>query len=353
MFCIVSVIRVKQRYPADAAAILAAVGQLGQVEDVSGLLRPAIQARIAALPAGPVCLIGGVDLMMPFWRLNPTFGLGNDRDAWIATDAPYGAKPGDDYEEFAPSRAVARIPEPDPGQAASFLALLRRQADVPSTATPPGSFEYAAAEFAGAQKQVRTVMDPSAVPGPTSPKADRHMPGLQARISKRGRLHVALHGVRTHPAWDTLLGREANSTLEIDALTAGQLAGCNLRGMVATFSSCYAGMLDRGEDAADDVPARDSSNQVALACLRAGAKAVFASSRANWIDMMDPFDSCGPALTAQIWRELASGAGAAEALRRAKRSYILDMISNHRETLAFVQKTVLQTHCYGHANAML
>lgn len=355
MFCIVSAVRLKDRYPAEASALLGALHDLGTVVDVSGLLRTDIQRRIATLPAGPVCLIGGADLMFPFWRVNPTFQMTGDPDPWIATDAPYGAEPGEAfaYEEFAPSRAVSRLPEPVAGDGASFLSLLQRQAQAPLTPTPPGSFEMAAAEFGGAQTQVRDVMDPIAQPGLVSPPVDQDRQGLLALISGRGRMHVALHGVRSAPGWGTLLGREAQGTVEVPALTAAQLASCQLRGMVATFSACYAGMLDRGEDAADSVPARDASNQVALACLSAGAKAVFASSRANWIDIQPPFDSFGPALTVHVWQQLAAGHGAAEALRLAKRSYIRSALEGSRESLPFVQKTVLQAHCYGHPGATL
>jgi hypothetical protein len=305
---------------------------------------------VAKLPEGAVCLVGGYDLIPPFVRPNPTHGSQDD-DAEIPTDAPYGATPGKPAEEYAPKRAVARIPDGAVANAADFLQTLEFQFEAPHAATPAGSYEEAAKEFAGAlgfvRKSIPDVDGTSALSPPGSVKA----PGLTTEITRHGRIHILLHGANFDPDWAFLWGHDgAPNSPWIKALSAQLLDLCDLRGTIVTFSSCYAAMLDT---APAQHGARVASNQVALACLTHGAKAVYASTRSNWINTAAPFDGLGPGLIAEVWKHLASGHAAAEALRLAKRSFLKAALAGSAGDRPYALKTVLQAQCYGHPAAKL
>jgi hypothetical protein len=340
---------IHSKYGAAAGAILKAIQKLGKPLDVSGLAPDAIQAKIANLPMGAVCLVGGYDLIPPFIRPNPTHGSYDD-DGEIPTDAPYGATPGKPAEEYAPTRAVSRMPEGATADAATFLATLKYQLAVPHTATPPGSFEEAAQEFEGPAHFVHTAIPQTNGVQSLSPPATQDAPGLTTQITGRGRIHILLHGANYDPDWAYLFGHDGPNSPFIKALSARLLDLCDLRGAVVTFSSCYAAMLDTSPATSG---ARVASNQVALACLSHGAKVVFAPTRSNWIDTQAPFEGFGPGLVAEIWRFLKAGNPAAESLRLAKREYLKTALSVNAEIRPYVLKTVLQAQCYGHPAATL
>lgn len=294
--------------------------------------------------------MGGYDLIPSFVRANPTYGSQDD-DVDIPTDAPYGAIPGQPSEEYAPSRAVSRIPDGAQADASEFLALLGYQIAAPGTPTPKGSFEEAAKEFAGALKYVH-----ASIPGATnkqrlSPPDNDSMPGLTGQLSGRGCFHILLHGANFDPDWSCLWGHssEANAPF-VKALSAQMFDLCDLRGAIVSFSSCYAAMLD----AAPAVHGmRTSKNQVSLACLAHGAKVTFGATRSNWISTSAPFDGFGPRLAAEVWRQLKKGKPAAEALRLAKTTYLKTALSGDPADHPYALKTVLQAQCYGHPAAVL
>ncbi len=350
MFFVCSNAAIRAKYGAAATAVLGKIHRLGTAVDVSGLTPEAIQARIGALKAGPVCLVGGYDIVAPFIRPNPTHGSGDD-DAEIPTDAPYGAVPSKPEEEFAPSRAVSRIPDSARADAAEMLALLDHQLAAPSLKTPAGTFEQAASEFAGPLKFVRKAIPKASGSEKLSPPGTVKQAGLAAALTGKGRVHILLHGANFDPDWASLWGHagRANSPF-IEALSAQLIDLCDLRGAVVTFSSCYAAMLDAAPALAGQ---RNSSNQVAIACLCHGAKVVFASTRSNWIDMQAPFSGFGPGLMAEVWRQLGAGAAAAEALRLAKATYLKAALSGPKDDQPYALKTVLQAQCYGHPGAKL
>ncbi|XHS76555.1 hypothetical protein ACFJGW_12530 [Burkholderiaceae bacterium UC74_6] len=355
MFVICSTTRVRAKYGSSGEKVLKAVGRLGEVVDVTGQSPEGIRAQIAKLGAGPACLIGGYDLIPPFMRPNPTYGQSHDDDKDIPTDAPYGAAPGKAVEEYAPSRAVSRIPDDATPDAATFLAMLAHQVAAPKTATPAGSFEEAADEFDGAANFVH-----GAIPGATtgakgkprlSPPAKVADAGLTAKISGKGRFHILLHGANFDPDWDSLWGHSSDTNAEfVRALSAQLFDLCDLRGAVVSFSSCYSAMLDI---APATEGARTSKNQVALACLSHGAKVVFGATRSNWIATAGDFNAFGPALMALVWKQLGKGKPAAEALRLAKAAYLKEALSQNTSDQKYVLKTVLQAQCYGHAEATL
>lgn len=351
MFVICSTNGVRAKYGASGERVLTAIRKLGPVVDVSGLPPEDIQARIAKLATGPVCLIGGYDLVPSFMRSNPTFNLSKDDDKEIPTDAPYGAKPGKLAEEYAPSRAVSRIPDGAIADAAEFLAILDYQSAAPTTPTPEGSFEEAAKEFAGALKFVRTAIAGASGKQHLSPPDTDKTPGLTAQLSGRGRFHILLHGANFDPDWSFLWGHETGAhTPFIKGLSAQLFDLCDLRGAVVSFSSCYAAMLD----AAPAVHgSRTSRNQVSLACLSHGAKVVFGSTRSNWIETSAPFDGFGPGLMAEVWRQLGKGKKVAEALRLAKTAYLKVALAGDPAGRPYALKTVLQAQCYGHPDATL
>jgi len=351
MFVICSTNGVRHKYGTAADQILAAVGQLGTLVDVSGLPPEQIRSKISQLAAGPACLIGGYDLIPAFVRANPTFGLNSDDDADIPTDAPYGATPGVPAEEYAPSRAVSRIPDGGIADAVEFLALLNYQLAAPATKTLRGSFEEAAKEFAGALNYVH-----KAIPGKSrkqrlSPPSKITTPGLTTQLSGRGRFHILLHGANFDPDWATLWGHSsATNAPFVEGLSAQLFDLCDFRGAIVTFSSCYATMLDVAPAVHGT---RTSKNQVSLACLTHGAKVAFGSTRSNWIETQAPYDGFGPGLVAEVWRQLAKGAQAAEALRLAKAAYLQVALSGPADDHPYALKTVLQAQCYGHPAATL
>lgn len=351
MFFVCSTSGIRRKYDAAAGRILAAIARLGAIVDVSGLPPEQIQARIASLAPGPVCLIGGYDQIPAFSRPNPTFGEDSDDDADIPTDAPYGAQPGDAAEEYAPSRAVSRLPDSAVADVQEFLAILSYQLLAPKTPTPKGSFEEAAKEFSGALKYVRTAIPDAAGKQRLSPPDNGRMHGLTAAMSGRGRVHVLLHGANKDPDWAVLWGHgEGAHAHWIKALSTRLIDLCDLRGAIVTFSSCYAAMLDV-EPAVHGK--RTSKNQVALACLAHGAKVVFGATRSNWIGTRKPYDDFGPRLIAETWRQLAKGKKAAEALRLAKAAYLKVALSGPPDDHPYALKTVLQAQCYGHPGARL
>jgi len=351
MFVICSTARVRAKYGASGEKVLKAIGRLGQVVDVSGQSPEGIQAQIAGLQVGPACLIGGYDLIPPFMRANPTFGESHDDDKDVPTDAPYGATPGKPVEEYAPSRAVSRIPDDATPDAAGFLALLAHQVAAPTIITPKGSFEEAADEFAGAAGMVHGSM-PGAVGKPKlSPPGKVSDAGLTALLSGKGRFHILLHGANFDPDWDSLWGRGTAANAKfIRALSAQLIDLSDMRGAVVSFSSCYSAMLDAAPALEG---ARTAKNQVALACLSHGAKVVFGATRSNWIGMDGDFNSFGPALMALVWTQLGKGKPAAEALRLAKAAYLKVALSQSASEHDYALKTVLQAQCYGHPEATL
>jgi len=270
-------------------------------------------------------------------------------DEDVLTDAPYGAKPGSTAELYLPSRAVSRLPDSGVADAAGFVALLQSAKSAPGKATPPGSFEQAAAEFEGAAQMVHDAMQAQAVMR-LSPPDLQGAPALDPLISSRGRIHILLHGSRDAADRDSLWGRAPQTSQFVRAVSAAELRAFNLEGAIVSFSSCYSAMLD----SIGNAPARTADNQVALACLAAGAKAIYGCTRANWIDTQEPFDSFGTALMAAAWGELRAGNPAAEALRQAKRVYATAALqSNDARTRPYILKTLLQTHCFGHPLARL
>ena len=341
---------VRTKYGAAASRILQRIRDLGSMLDVSGLAPEAIQAKIAALAPGPICLVGGYDLIPAFSRPNPTHGSQDD-DEDIPTDSPYGATPGKPAEEYAPKRAVSRIPDGATADSAAFLATLEYQLAAPKARTPAGSFEEAAKEFAGPLRYVHGAIPRAQGAQNLSPPATQTLAGLTGQIAQHGRIHILLHGANYDPDWAFLWGHDGKPHSRfLKALSAKLLDLCDLRGSIVTFSSCYAAMLDTAPATSGE---RTASNQVSLACLTHGAKVVFASTRSNWIDTTAPYDGFGPGLVAEIWRQLAKGKQAAEALRLAKRSYLKKALSGSPGDRAYALKTVLQAQCYGHPAATL
>ncbi len=351
MFVICSTTRVRAKYGSSAEKVLKAVGRLGELIDVTGQSPDGIRAQIAKLPAGPACLIGGYDMIPPFMRPNPTYRESHDDDKDVPTDSPYGAAPGKAVEEYAPSRAISRIPDDATADAATFLAVLAHQVAAPKTATPAGSFEEAADEFNGAANFVH-----GAIPGAKgkprlSPPAQVADAGLTAKISGKGRFHILLHGANFDPDWDSLWGHSAAANADwVRALSAQLFDLCDLRGAVVSFSSCYSAMLDIAPATKGE---RTYKNQVALACLSHGAKVVFGATRSNWIATAGNYNAFGPALMALVWTQLGKGKPAAEALRLAKAEYLKQALSQSPSEQKYVLKTVLQAQCYGHAEATL
>jgi hypothetical protein len=334
------------KYGAKAEAVLAAVHALGNVAIVDGHTTEDIRQQLLGTQ-GPICLIGGYDLIPAFVRPNPTRGNGDD-DVQVPTDAPFGVSdPGDASQEYAPERAVSRIPDPMPADAAGFVRLLASQQSAASQATPALAFQEAASEFAGALSFVaREVPGMTGLPtlSPPAKLTDGGDHGLPPGI---GRIHVLLHGADADPDWGVLWGHAKTGDF-FPALAANSFRNSNLTGAVVSFSSCYSAMLD--------VPpqgGRNSTNQVAMACLAAGAKVVFGASRSNWISTSPPFDGFGPGLMALVWRRLAAGVPAAEALRLAKYDYLKVALGGHPGDRPYALKTVLQAHCYGRADATL
>lgn len=351
MFVICSTAAVRTKYGPSGEKVIKGIRRLGNIVDVSGETPEGIRGRIAKLPAGPACLIGGYDLIPPFMRANPTFGESHDDDRDVPTDAPYGAKPDKLVEEYAPSRAISRIPDDATPDAAGFMAVLAHQVAAPTTATPKDSFEEAADEFSGAVGFVHTKIPGAKGQPRLSPPGKVADAGLTGQMSGKGRFHILLHGANFDPDWASLWGHASKANAPfVRALSAQLIDLCDLRGAVVTFSSCYSAMLDVAPAVEG---ARTAKNQVALACLAHGAKVVYGATRSNWIPIGGDFDTLGPGLMAKVWSQLEKGKRAAEALRLAKAAYLKEALSQSASEQKYALKTVLQAQCYGHPEATL
>lgn len=344
---IISVERLRQKYGGWATKIINSAHELGPSIDVSGLSSDAIRERISKLPAGePACLIGGYDIIPPFVRPNPTFHLSSDDDAAIATDAPYGAAPGNSAQEFVPGRAISRIPDGGDVDAAGFLKVLSFQKLALTMKVPPGSFKEGAADFTGAVNWVESQLPGDDGPKLISPPKDIKEEGLPSLLTRKGRVFIVLHGTNRSPEWAYLFGHAPEGDAWPKALSARIIDLCDMRGCIITFGSCYAAMLDVGES---EALARNERNQVSLAFLGQGAKVAIGATRSNWIQTTEPYDGFGPGVIGTFWQKLRGGkTGAAEALRLAKREYMAHVLKNHKGDLPYAQKTVLQMQCYGH-----
>jgi hypothetical protein len=349
---LLNVERMKNKYGAAANDILKAAMDLGPEVNVSGLTCTAIQAKIASLPTtDSVLLVGGYDHVPAFVLANPTAhveGSAGDKD--IPTDAPYGANPGSRAQQLVPTRVVARIPDgPAAASGQEFLAVL--QSAKVATSTPAGCFNEAALEFAKPATDVAIVMGGVAQLIDSPPATDGDS-DVAARLRSKGRLHVLLHGANFPSGWSLLYGHAPGGTAWPEGLSATILKRAELVGSVATFSSCYAAMIDLD---ASGHPVRDADNQVALACLRAGAKAVFAATRSNWINSGSG-DVLGPGLMKRVWEGLEAGKTAGQALIAAKRDLAKSAMQGPfatKQDLPYVHKTLLQSQIYGNPDACL
>jgi len=168
-------------------------------------------------------------------------------------------------------------------------------------------------------------------------------------LTGAGRVHILLHGANFAPEWASLFGRSESAPKGVypEALSAPIIGKCSLSGSVVTFSSCYAAMLD-------GAGGRTSANQVALACLAGGAKAVVCSTRSNWIQMQTPYSGLGPGLVATFWKQFAKkGTTAGKAFVKAKQAFLKTALAGDPGDQPYILKTVLQAQLYGHPEATL
>jgi hypothetical protein len=169
-------------------------------------------------------------------------------------------------------------------------------------------------------------------------------PTLPTKVNGKGRIHILLHGANYSPDWANLWGHASGSQNWLVGLTSRILENAELVGSVVTFSSCYAAMIDLDSK---EAPVRDATNQVAMACLRSGAKAVFAVTRSNWINQ-NSGAVLGPGLVTEVWKGLLSGKKAGQALIDAKRQLASDAFTRGtQKDLPYVYKTLAQAQLYG------
>ena len=224
---------IQAKYGSWTSKIMVSIEDLGPTLDISTLSEMEIRKKFASLDKGePVCLVGGYDIIPPLRRPNPTSGSqDNDRD--IPTDAPYAVPPdAGKEEEYAPRRAISRIPDGGTKDPPSFLKILAFQKKVPKAVTPPGSYEEGAREFHGALAFVHEVIPK---PGDTlydSPPQTIDEPELPQGITQKGRIHILLHGADRSPDWAYLFGRDASAPAGEypKALSARVLDLCDMRG---------------------------------------------------------------------------------------------------------------------------
>ncbi|MDE2372103.1 MAG: hypothetical protein KGN16_24245 [Burkholderiales bacterium] len=349
---VVNVNGTRAKYSSKAAAILKAAGALGDAIDVSGMTRPRVHAKIAAAPGvEPILILGGYDLVPTFVLSNPTLHVERQQegaagaDKNIPSDGPYGGTPGNQAQQLVPTRAVARLPDSSAKGAADFLALVSGLAS--PAKTPAGGFQECAAEFVKPSRDVATAAQ-IAASLLVSPPVTSTDPALPGKIKGEGRIHILLHGANYDPDWADLWGHTAGSKDWPRGLSAPTLAAAAFSGSVVTFSSCYAAMIDLSKK----IPVRDATNQVSLACLKSGAKAVFAVTRSNWIG--SDGSSLGPGLARLLWTGLVAGKTAGQALIDAKRQLASEaMKSGTQADLPYVYKTLAQAQLYGNPEATL
>jgi hypothetical protein len=351
MKIVISVKGIKSKYAGKAQSILDAAAALGPVMDVSGLDRARIHAQIVALsPTESVLIVGGYDLVPTFVLSNPTLHVEQQQegdagaDKNIPSDGPFGGTPGNEAQQLVPTRPVARVPDGPAATADDFLAVLKSIAVKPKT--PAGAFQEAAQEFERPALDVAKAMQIS-VPLIESPAVDITDPTLPTKVNGKGRIHILLHGANYSPDWANLWGHASGSQDWLVGLSSQILKNGALVGSVVSFSSCYAAMIDLGLKKA---PVRDVTNQVSMACLRSGAKAVFAVTRSNWIGNTGAL--FGPGLVTQVWKGLLAGKKAGQALIDGKRQLASDaMTSGTQDDLPYVYKTLAQAQLYGNPEA--
>jgi hypothetical protein len=353
MKLVINVKGVKNKYAGKAHGILDAAAALGPVMDVSGLNRARIHAQIAALPATEsVLIVGGYDLVPTFVLSNPTLHVEQQQegdtgaDKNIPSDGPFGGTPGNKAQQLVPTRPVARVPDGPAAAADDFLTVLKTIATPPNT--PAGEFQEAAQEFEQPALDVAKAMQISVSLIESPPVIDTD-PTLLAKVKGKGRIHILLHGANYSPDWANLWGHASQSQDWLVGLSSQILKDAALVGSVVTFSSCYAAMVDLGSKKS---PVRDATNQASMACLRSGAKAVFAVTRSNWIG--DNGEILGPGFATQVWRGLLSGKKAGQALIDAKRQLASDaMTAGVQDDLPYVYKTLAQAQLYGNPETTL
>ncbi|MFZ1981037.1 MAG: C25 family cysteine peptidase [Smithella sp.] len=353
MKVVINVSGVKNKYARKSQDILDAAEALGSGMDVSEFDTAHIHTQIAALPdTESVLILGGYDLVPTFVLNNPTLHIEqqNEGDAAadmnIPSDGPFGGIPGNKAQQLLPTRPVARVPDGPAAAVDDFLTMLKNVTAKPNI--PDGAFQEAAQEFEKQAIDVAKALNIS-VPLILSPPTDVTDPTLPAKVNGKGKIHILLHGANYSPDWANLWGHASESKDWLVGLSSQILRNVTLAGSVITFSSCYAAMIDLDSK---NAPVRDSTNQVSMACLYAGAKAVFAVTRSNWIG--ETGSLLGPGLATNIWKGLLAGKKAGQALIDAKRQLASDaMTSCSQEDLPYVYKTLAQAQFYGNPEATL
>ncbi len=354
MKVVISIKGMRSKYAEKAQGILDAAAALGPVMDVSGLDRASIHAQIAALPATEsVLIVGGYDLVPTFRLNNPTLHVEQQQegdagaDNNIPSDGPFGGTPGNEAQQLVPTRPVARVPDGPATAADDFLAVLKTIAAKPNT--PAGAFQEAAQEFEQPALDVAKAMQIT-VPLIESPPENADTdPTVRSKVKGKGRIHILLHGANYSPDWANLWGHASGSEDWPVGLSSQILEDAELVGSMVTFSSCYAAMIDLGSE---NAPVRDATNQVSIACLCSGAKAVFAATRSMWIG--NTGELFGPGLVTQVWKGLLAGKKAGQALIDAKRQLASDAYtSGTQDDLPYVYKTLAQVQLYGDPEARL
>lgn len=233
--------------PEGSAEFHRAPADLAATSGVAGALRELRQLGYTA-----VLLVGG-DGVIPFQRRsNPVLDRSVDPDVYVLNDQSYA-------EEAGASVPIGRLPDFEPPDLEGFLALIRGLAARAETERE-GVFavvnadweEIAWSTLAGHAPVVRRV--------PAWSARDPEWALQRARL-----LYFNLHGFSDQVAWR---GFDGDTGTWQAALRPRDVTEAGSRGAVVFIENCYGGL----------VLGRSPANSIALAFLRAGARAVVGSA---------------------------------------------------------------------------
>jgi hypothetical protein len=318
----------------------------------AGLTNPVAAQRKVARALAPGCgvhgvvILGGYDVV-PAQRLDcipsrlrrailenddPDDDQLDHDDFIVWSDDLYGDPDGNGVANYP----VSRIP--DARSAHQLFAALT----APSSDSPTRR---------GLRNKARPFADDVFAKLPGNGRMRRSAPTVDHRLP-RGALHAShvylmLHGLPNKGSrfWGESKRGNPAAMCVADAPGAGSvvLSGCCWSGLVA-------GRTAREARAGTPPPPRTARSSIALAALRAGARAFVGCTGENFSPADPPYDYFAAPLHRAFWASLQAGASPARALLEAKHAFTLEMPHNSgRNTVdeAIEFKTVRQYTCLG------
>jgi Predicted hydrolase (metallo-beta-lactamase superfamily) len=327
---------------AEAKRALALISGEAKLLDVGDSADPVAVAR-SALALGDyagVVLVGGYDILPSQrvdvldaalkMRITPS-DLALDPDDFIVwSDDSWGDINGDGMADIP----VSRIPD---GRSAELVM----RALAASGEGPDGAFgiRNAARPFADAIFS-QIAHEPALKCSPT------HVSHIPVGAAAKRRMYFMLHGDDRDGAryWgDDLANRSVVEAINVSALPT--------QGLDVIFAGCCWGaltVLQRANRPDAQIAPRSPEESIPLACLRSGARAFIGCTGVHYSPGSDG-GFFGAPMHKAFWEEIVAGRHPAEALFRARATYLRDMPHNRVDPLeiAIERKIYKQFTCLG------